>query len=167
MNDPIAEIQPPRRPLEPTPESRELVRNMAWYGLRDQDIGGILRISEASVKRHYREELDEGRSYGIYKAVRTLYQLAIGIPDLDARGKRVGWKERPDTKALRMLLESRGFTTSSYRDHGAGNAQESQHPSSVDLSGMSDEEIKVMEKAFARKLADQRHVDSGSAASNH
>jgi hypothetical protein len=49
-----------RAPHEPTAESRQQARSLAAVGLPHEDIAVIIGCSEKTLRKHYRDELDEG-----------------------------------------------------------------------------------------------------------
>lgn len=49
-----------RPPHEPTPEARERVRELTGLGATQPFIAARLNISEDTLQRHYRAELDQG-----------------------------------------------------------------------------------------------------------
>lgn len=50
----------PRKVHKPTDASRAQVEDMAGYGLPQDQIAKVMRISETSLKKHYAEELTRG-----------------------------------------------------------------------------------------------------------
>lgn len=94
--------------FKPTPEQRELVRMLSGIGTRARDVCLLIKsprtgkpIDEKTLRKCFREELDEGGIQANAKVGRTLYQFAT-----DPKGgssavtaaifwlkTRAGWKE--------------------------------------------------------------------------
>jgi hypothetical protein len=71
--------RPQGRPeIEPTPEQREDVTIMMSAGLTQATIAKILKISIASLQKHYRHELDVGKEEAIQKITKNLFRIATG-----------------------------------------------------------------------------------------
>jgi len=87
------------RPHRPTEESRTLVRSLAAYGVRHEDIASRLGISQDTLVRKYRVELDHGRVDANAAVAQTLYQKARA-GDTTAcifwLKTRAGWREKVD-----------------------------------------------------------------------
>ncbi len=73
-----------RSAFKPTEEQRELVMQLAAFGLRHSDIGLFIRssrgkpISEPTIRKNFSLELDTGRLKANVKVAQTLYKKAIG-----------------------------------------------------------------------------------------
>jgi len=70
--------------FNPTKEQRELVMMLAAFGLPHSEINGFIkgangsRISEPTLYKNFREELDTGKSKANVKVALGLYKKAIG-----------------------------------------------------------------------------------------
>lgn len=64
--------------IEITEKEREKIKALAGYGMSDQDIAHVVDISEATIKRRFRKELDEGRSIAKSAVQQTAYKMAVG-----------------------------------------------------------------------------------------
>ena len=61
----------------PDQDKRDLVKKLSSLGTRYNDIASRLKISDDTLKKYYREELDDGRIDANAKVAGTLYQQAI------------------------------------------------------------------------------------------
>jgi hypothetical protein len=67
----------PRRQLEPTEAERSLVKSMAAMGIPHQDIARKIGVqSPKTLRKHFRNELDLGKTEADYKVATTLFQMA-------------------------------------------------------------------------------------------
>ena len=83
--------------FDPTAEQRRIVRSMAAYGMRQEEIAACLGIRSAkTLRRHFREELDRAVPEANARVVQSLFKEATGgnvtamIFWLKARA---GWRE--------------------------------------------------------------------------
>ena len=60
----------------PTDESRKLVKTLSAVGIRYEDIAAKLDITDDTLRKHYRRELDEGRVDANAEIGKTLFQQA-------------------------------------------------------------------------------------------
>lgn len=90
-----------RRPHEPTRESRQLVQLHATVGTQHDQIAKILRIDAKTLRKHYREELDNAMSQANATIGGALFNKAKA-GDTAAMifwmKTRAGWRERNDTE---------------------------------------------------------------------
>lgn len=56
----------------------------------------------------FKEALDEYKGQLLDECLKSARILALGIPELDANKKIIGWKERPDGFMLRYLMGTLG-----------------------------------------------------------
>ena len=63
---------------EPTPALRRQVEAMAGYGVPEIDIGRVLAIDPKTLRKHYRDELDNGHVKANVKVAENLYRKATG-----------------------------------------------------------------------------------------
>ena len=61
---------------KPDDESRKIVKMLSAMGTRHEDIGSKLDITDDTLRKHYRKELDEGRIEANASVAQTLYQQA-------------------------------------------------------------------------------------------
>lgn len=89
----------PRPKLEPTDEQRRLVKSLAAFGIRQEEIGKLIQIrSPKTLRKHFREELDRGATEANYNVAQSLYQKATGGDTEAAKfwlRCRAGWRDRP------------------------------------------------------------------------
>jgi hypothetical protein len=84
---------------KPDPASRRQVEALAGYGAPEIDIAGVVGIDPKSLRKHYREELDNGHVKANAKVAENLYRKATGdgreavIAAIFWLKTRAGWKE--------------------------------------------------------------------------
>lgn len=86
--------------LKPTPEQRALVEQWASFGLPHEAIARTLNVAMETLRKHYREELANGRHTANAKVAGALFNTAItgeGSSAVTAQifwlKTRAGWKE--------------------------------------------------------------------------
>lgn len=93
-----------RPKYEPTDADRAKVKEFALAGYRDCDIAEHLGISESTVEKYFRPELDYGRFEANAKIAGTLYEEAIQNRDITAliflAKTRLGWRETNDLNVI-------------------------------------------------------------------
>ena len=62
----------PRQPLKPTEEQRRLVKSLAAYGTRQEEIAGVVGVSAKTLRRHFRGELDRGATEANTQVAQTV-----------------------------------------------------------------------------------------------
>lgn len=80
----------------PTDESRKLVRSLSAVGIRYVDIAQKLEISDDTLVKHYKKELEDGRIDANASIGQTLFQQAKDGNTSAAifwLKTRAGWKE--------------------------------------------------------------------------
>lgn len=88
-------------PYEPTEEARKQVQTMAGLGVSNQDIATILDISNDTLTRHYKRELDTAAIAVNARVAQAAYHKAMsGDPQmlkywLNCRAR---WSEKEDDK---------------------------------------------------------------------
>lgn len=89
-----------RPPHAPTEQTREAVKALVVAGMVHDDIARIIGVSDETLRKHYRDELDTGLERAIGNVSNTLLQKALNgdtasiIFFLKVRGKKYGWSER-------------------------------------------------------------------------
>lgn len=63
-------------PHKPTDENRRVVKMLSAVGTRYEDIATKLGITDDTLRKHYKVELDEGRIEANASVAQTLYQQA-------------------------------------------------------------------------------------------
>ena len=88
-----------RRPHEPTPEKRRLVRNLAGLAVAVKDIARMIEISHETLHRYYQEDVEAGRAEANLKVSQSMFKAATreGNPNVVAGmfwlKNRAGWKD--------------------------------------------------------------------------
>ena len=101
------------RPLHHvTDTNKDLVRELKSFGLNHGEISKILKISEDTLERHYRHELDIALAEANSKVARSLFQKAVYDNDTTCQifwlKTRARWRDKDDsesTQATEKLLE--------------------------------------------------------------
>jgi len=115
---------------KPTERDRETVKAMVKWGIPQTEIAGVLKISEPTLRKHYREEINSATPEMIRMVADSLFKQALdgnvtaGIFILKARG---GWKERVDvTTGGEVMRDKHGqeVTLNQLIVQIAGNATE-------------------------------------------
>lgn len=105
-----------RPQFEPTAEQRELVEQLAAFGIPQPDIANFIRarngkaITEKTLRKHFRAELDSGEVKANVKVAKGLFKNAITPTDTHPGGNptsqifwlktRGRWKETPQQVEL-------------------------------------------------------------------
>lgn len=63
---------------EPTEQTRSKVKSMAGFGTPQADIASNIGVSEPTLRKHYREELDTGAAEANAMVGQFIYKLASG-----------------------------------------------------------------------------------------
>jgi len=63
---------------QPLPALRRQVEAMAGYGVPEIDIGRVIGIDPKTLRKHYRDELDQGQVKANAKVAENLYRKATG-----------------------------------------------------------------------------------------
>lgn len=63
---------------KPTAEQREQVEAMAGFGIPHDDIARVIGIESPTLRKHYRDELDQGQTKANTKVARNLFTIATG-----------------------------------------------------------------------------------------
>ena len=80
----------------PTEETRKLVRSLSAVGIRYVDIASKLEISDDTLVKHYKKDLEDGRTDANASIGQTLFQQAKNGNTAAAifwLKTRAGWKE--------------------------------------------------------------------------
>ena len=65
------------RKHEPTDETRRQVKAAVGFGLRHEKISTLLGITEKTLRRRYRKELDEGVAVAHFNIAKSTYDMAM------------------------------------------------------------------------------------------
>ena len=83
---------------EPTDEQRRTVRAMAGFGVPQPDIATFLRIDPKTLRKYYRDELDQGVTEANVKVAQSLFNMATKSHNVAAAmfwmKARAGWSEK-------------------------------------------------------------------------
>ena len=66
-----------RPAFRPTDEQRRMVKSMAAYGIRQDEIAATISVSTKTLRRRFRQELDRGATEANTQVGQTMYQMAI------------------------------------------------------------------------------------------
>jgi hypothetical protein len=125
-----------RNPHEPTDASRKLVQLHATIGTQQHVIADILGIDAKTLRKHYREELDQSMAKANAQVGGQLFKKATGYRDENGK-----WHD-PDTSAAIFWMKTRaGWRETNHTLHG--NDPDNPLPAavSVDLSKLSTEAL--------------------------
>ena len=62
----------------PGPAERRQVEALAGYGVPETEIAGLLAIDPKTLRKHYRQELDQGHTKANVKVAENLFRKATG-----------------------------------------------------------------------------------------
>jgi hypothetical protein len=88
-----------RRAHKPTEQSRMLVRRLSGMAVPQNDIAAMVEVSDVSLRKYYRGDLDRGLAEANLKVVHALFQAATrpNNPNVVAQmfwlKNRAGWKD--------------------------------------------------------------------------
>lgn len=108
-----------RPPHDPSEKLRKRVEHMVAIGFPQPDIAKVIGISEPTLRKHYRDELDCGRAVVTAKISRRLARMALGeVENATAADElragmfylktRAGWSE--DSAARDVTPEAKPLT---------------------------------------------------------
>jgi hypothetical protein len=63
---------------QPDPKNRSIVEAMASFGMPEEVIAKVLRISPKTLRKHYRNELDTSAAKLLCKVANKLFKTALG-----------------------------------------------------------------------------------------
>jgi hypothetical protein len=88
----------PARPFVPTDEQRRLVKAMAGYGIRHDDIALVVGCSPPTLRKRFRHKLDMATIEANARVAQCLYQQATTPGNIAATifwlKARAGWREK-------------------------------------------------------------------------
>ena len=86
------------RPVEWSQQQRDMVQAMTGFGLTQEQIAGLLKISKDQLVSGFREELDTGSALANARVASSLFQMATtgGVPSAAIfwLKSRAGWVEQ-------------------------------------------------------------------------
>ncbi len=88
----------PRPKFKPTEEHRRMVRSMAAYGVKQEDIGKVVGLrSPKTLRKYFCEEITRGSIDAIARVGQTLFQMATSGKHVAATifflKTRGGWRD--------------------------------------------------------------------------
>lgn len=94
----------PRSRFVPTDEQRRQVKSFSAIGTKQSDTAQRLGITEKTLRKYFREELDSGELEANAKVAQTLFKMACSGENTAATifwlKTRASWRERPHTVAI-------------------------------------------------------------------
>lgn len=142
----------------PNDASKRLVEAMASYGIPHPDIAALVGetgISEPTLRKHYRRELDTARAKLSAKLTESLVAQALGHPAVyDDQGRKVRDEQKRYAPAAMWLLRREDFIEEKRLAEEA-RAQEAARQAMRDrlkiaFEFASPDEIEVIERVFGR-----------------
>ena len=85
-----------RKPHQPTDADREKVQAMAGYGLPQEQIAKVMRISAPTLRKHYADELERGSAVANSLVAESLFKQARNgntAAMIFWAKTRMGWRE--------------------------------------------------------------------------
>lgn len=109
-------------PHEKTPELAFQVKELAGFQMTQENIAKVLGISADTLQKHYRDEIDEGRTAMELRLRRSLFEQAMGVKK-DPDDPNSEWLTRPNMVAGFFLAKTQfGFRETSRHEHFGGGA---------------------------------------------
>lgn len=100
---------PGRPKFEPSEKQRGMVQALAAAGYGQDDIAAYLGISDRTLRKAFRRELDFAEMELIAGAVNSLGRMAVGAPaQFDEKGNQLRAEVRPELGACCFILKTRG-----------------------------------------------------------
>jgi transposase len=94
----------PRSRFLPTDEQRRLVKSLSAIGTKQNDVAQRLGITEKTLRKYFRQELDSGELEANSKVAQTLFKMATSGENTAATifwlKTRAGWREGHHSVAL-------------------------------------------------------------------
>lgn len=92
---------------QPTKETKERVKTLIGYGLTVEQVGSVIGIDAKTLKKHYEEEVLNGRAAALETVVGALFRnirkgnVAAQIFYLKTQGR---WREKDDEQRIEISL---------------------------------------------------------------
>jgi hypothetical protein len=81
----------------PTDDQRRMVKSMAAYGIRQEEIAATISVSAKTLRRRFRKELDRGATEANTQVGQTMYQMATSgkspVSTMFWLRCRAGWRQ--------------------------------------------------------------------------
>lgn len=142
----------------PTDRDRQIVEAMASYGIPEAAIAALLGpdgISEPTLRKHYRRELDTAQDKLTAKLTESIVAQALGHPILyDEQGRMIRAEQKRYFPAAAWLLKRQDYLEDRRLEREAA-AQEAARQAMRDrlkvvFEFADADEIEVLERVFAR-----------------
>lgn len=95
-----------RKEFSPTADQQKIVTSASGIGLRHSLICQLIfnpttgkPIDKKTLEKSFHAELAQGKAKTHFNVGKSLYDQAVGIPQLDDAGKQTGWISEPVTSA--------------------------------------------------------------------
>ena len=127
----------PRKPHEPTDKDRKQVSLMAGIGLTHDQISKIVGISDETLRKYYGKELDVSAAMMNAQVAQNLYSIATG-------------KGQGAVASAIFWMKTRGGWRDIERKEITGSNGGPIALASVNLRGLTDEELQNMQKLLSK-----------------
>lgn len=90
----------PRPTFEPTEEQRRQVKLLTAFGNTQQQVASLLQLSDRTLRKHFRAELDHGTAEANSQIAQALFKKAKDgntTAQIFWLKSRAGWRERRDS----------------------------------------------------------------------
>jgi DNA-binding CsgD family transcriptional regulator len=131
-----------RKPYEPTDKDRKQVTIMAGIGLSQEQIAKIIGISDDTLRKYFRDELDTAEAKMTAQVAQNLYSIATS-------------RESGAVTAAIFWMKTRAQWRETNRTEVSGPNGGPIKVESVDLSHLSDEELEILDIALNGRSDDE------------
>lgn len=134
-----------RPPFKPTDDQREQVEAYVSYGATHDDIAELIGVAPKTLRAHFRAELDRGSLKANMKVAGSVFRQAVGAPAVyDQSGQCIREEQKPIFAAGAFWMKCRAGWRETSRMELTGKDG---GPLQMDLSGYTDEQLELLEKA--------------------
>lgn len=113
---------------QPTAKDRETVRTLAGYGVTQDKIAAMLRITDRTLRKYCRDELDTGATEANAQVAQSMYRMAIRGP-YSVRfqaakfwlAARAGWRDTDRAEPLVAMMPLSELSEEAWRQLCAVN----------------------------------------------
>ena len=123
-------------PHEPTPKDRAYVESLTGYGIDQAQIASMLKIDLKTLRKHYRDELDNGTAKANAAVAQSLYKKAVGDGN------------QAVTAAIFWMKTRARWKTTDTLEHTGRNGGPVMVADLSKLKGMTETELDVLERAL-------------------
>jgi hypothetical protein len=117
-----------RPPWQPTAKERETVKAMTGYGISQDAICAVLKVTRATLEKHCRHELDSGAAEAIGKVAASMLAMALRGPytvRFQAAkfwlAARAGWRDTDRAEPLVAMMPLSNLSDEEWRRICAAN----------------------------------------------